>query len=262
MVELLKLVFERVPLHLSYFFQKVDNHSIQAPFAFSLYELISKPGFPEIKKIEDHRALLIRSGDTINYQTFGKKSSLPIDKRRKISAIVNSGISSQYKSRLLASLIKEFKCKVILELGSSLGINTAYLAEASPQGTVYTFEGHPGLCHLANGFFKQLNYDQVVLLEGNIDEKLPEVLNSITAVDFAFIDANHTSQGLLMYFNQLINRIHKKSIIVIDDIRWSKDMHRGWKEVVKNERVSHSYDMGDVGILFFQEGIKKQNYIV
>jgi len=255
-------LLERIPLYLNYFLLKVDEHSLQAPYAFSFYTgIIKNKNFTPIEKIENERLKLLKSQGEIAYQTFGIPSKLSKTSRSKISKIARSGISSLKKSLLLASIISELKPKTILELGTSLGINTCYLAETLAEGDIFTFEGNKDLIMYATDLFDKLNYQNIKLIEGNIDQTLTSVISKVSSIDLVFIDANHHSKSVLKYFDLLVGKAHSDSVFVFDDIRWSKDMYQAWLKIIQSADVSCSFDLGDIGIVTFEKNLSKQNYI-
>ena len=95
---------------------------------------------------------------------------------------------------------------------------------------------------------------------GEIDvTKLGE---DIERVDVAFIDANHTYVHTCEYFKVLANKVHEKSVIVVDDIHHSEEMERAWKEICADERVTSTMDLYQMGLVFFDPHYWKRNYIM
>ena len=99
-----------------------------------------------------------------------------------------------------------------------------YLASADFDSKVITMEGDPTLCKMARKTFKDNGFHNINVINGNIDSILAETVASVETLDFVFFDANHTKQATLNYFQTCLPKIHKNSIFVFDDIRWSADM--------------------------------------
>ena len=76
-----------------------------------------------------------------------------------------------------------------------------------------------------------MNLDNIKVVPGNIDQRLPEFLEGIDSIDFVIIDANHTERALLMYVDLLKTKLSPHGVMVIDDIRWSAEMYRAWKRL-------------------------------
>jgi predicted O-methyltransferase YrrM len=97
---------------------------------------------------------------------------------------------------------------------------------------------------------------------GNIDQTLPDVLKRLKQIDLVYIDANHRYEPTLRYFESLLPLLHEKSLVVIDDIHWSKEMNEAWDVIKDRTEVSLSIDLFEAGLLFFDPNIEKSDYIL
>lgn len=253
-------LLSRIPLYLSYYLNVTDEHSLHAPFIYKLYTQVIKGKKQPEPAIESFRNQLLQSGETIDYHTFGRQSSLGRKSRTRIASIARSGINNVGNSSLFIRLIKYFKCETIVELGTSLGINTAYLALANSNTQVYTFEGHNQLITKAKTIFNALGLNNIEIIEGNIDDTLDDFLKGVQKLDFILIDANHRKSSIINYYSAFIPKVHENSVMVIDDIRWNKEMYEVWKDIKARDEVSLSVDLMDLGLLFFNNGMKRQHY--
>ncbi len=246
----------------SYWLNAVDRHSLQAPFIFKFYtEVIRSDHTSKIDRIEKVRTSLLKSDGKVNLIDPGAGSLVIQQDIRNIKDIARSSTSQLKFSILLKNTISYFDFKCILELGTSFGINTLYMASCQ-ETHIHTIEGSPEIANVAKSSFKQANAQNISLHEGNIDHILPGLLKDLTKIDLVYMDANHTYEATIRYFEWLLPRLHSKSIVFIDDIYWSPGMKRAWKEIIDHPKVRMSIDIFDAGILFFQEGLQKQNYIL
>jgi predicted O-methyltransferase YrrM len=146
----------------------------------------------------------------------------------------------------------------IVELGTSLGVTTAYLAGVDTRDKVYTYEGCEAVANIAKENWKVLGMNNIECFIGAIDE---EVLKSgLERVDVAFVDANHTYQASMKYFDLLAEKTHEKSVVVMDDIHHSEEMERAWKDICADERVTSTIDLYQMGLVFFDKHYWKRNY--
>jgi adenosylhomocysteinase len=76
----------------------------------------------------------------------------------------------------------------------------------------------------------------------------------------AFIDANHTYEATLTYFNALASRVHEKSVVVVDDIHYNEDMEKAWKAICADERVTTTMDLYRMGLVFFDKHYWRKHY--
>ena len=244
----------------SHWLNAVNAHSLHAPFVYDFYVNTLKPDaqLDVFRQIEQHRIRLLSDHSPIRINSPGAPSRISQKRKRKISNIAKRGISQARYSRLLYRIAHRQEAKVIIELGTSLGINTLYLSASSPEATIYTFEGCEETAGVAKDMFEAWDYKNICLVEGNIDDTLPDLLNQIEEVDFAYLDANHRYAPTLSYFQSLLAKAHAKSIFALDDIHWSTAMAKAWKDIVKRPEVSLSLDLFELGIVFFRENQVKQ----
>jgi predicted O-methyltransferase YrrM len=240
----------------------VNEHSLHSPFLFNLYtKTIKKKTFLEdFNAIEQVRQQLIHSTQKIAVTQLGATSRVNNELIRPVSAIARKGITSAAISKLLFNLINDFECKNILELGTSFGINTMYMATNS-RVKVSTFEGCPNTADIAKNNFDVLGYANIELIIGNIDNTLTEFIHQSTGkIDLVFMDANHKLEPTVRYFNQLLKLCHHQSIIIIDDIYWSSEMTRAWEKLKNHPQVTTSVDLYTLGILFFRPELEKTHF--
>ena len=163
-------------------------------------------------------------------------------------------------SRLLHLCGSYINAKYVVELGTSLGINTRYLAQISTSTKVHTLEGAEPIFQLAAEHLNEL--DNVDSQMGNIDELLPILIDQLPQIDLAYIDANHTYDATMRYYNLLVQKKLPSTIIVVGDIHWSSGMEKAWKEIIGREEVTLSVDLFHCGLLFFLPVTEKQEYII
>ena len=155
------------------------------------------------------------------------------------------------------------KPNAVLEMGTSLGVTTCYLAQAMPHVKLVTMEGAPEVAKLAQSTFQHLGYSNIQLMVGNFNQSLPLYLNEIDQVGLVFIDGNHSYAPTMDYFNQLLSKSNHDSIFIFDDIHWSVEMENAWEAIKKEERVSLTIDLFYIGIVFLKkENKEKENFII
>jgi predicted O-methyltransferase YrrM len=181
---------------------------------------------------------------------------------KKVSAIARYGISTVNTCKLLCSLATIMKVKNCVELGTSLGLTTAYLSRALPKGHIWTFEGNLDLCRLARQNWNHLGCQNITMVPGAIDDNLGNVQKLVKKIDFAIVDANHTQAAMLRYYTKLRPLMSENSLIFFDDIRWSRAMYAGWKKACAQRDVPLSIELLKGGILVFAPGLIKQHYVL
>lgn len=250
----------QITSYVKYLLNAKDEHSIHAPFIFNLYTevICDENPFYVFEQLEGIRSILLKSNKTLNIEDWGAGKGGSY--KRKVSSIASSSLKNAKYAQLLFRLVNHFKPQQIIELGTSLGITTMYLAYPSKDSSVTTFEGSNEIASIAELNFKQLNLNHISLIRGNMDNTLTTLLKKINRVDFAFIDGNHSYAATINYFNNILNHTHPNSILVLDDIYWSKEMTKAWEEIKKNPKVSSTIDLYQLGIVFLNNDLTKQHF--
>ncbi len=182
--------------------------------------------------------------------------------RRRISSIARHSSGNPKYHRLLCRLARHFNPSVILETGTALGLGTLALALGAPRARVCTIEGDPALSARARQLFEKYSLRNITLVEGTFEEKLPEVLARERRIDMAFLDGHHEEEATLRYFGMLLPRLHAGSLVVVDDIHWSRGMQKAWEQICRYEQVSLKINLFRMGILFFDPSLPKRTLVV
>jgi len=239
----------------------VNEHSLHSPFLFNFYTHTIKRNIDheDFNAIEQLRTQLTQSQKKILVTQLGANSKVNNQKIRAVSDIARKGISPRNTSELLFKIIQEFDFTKIIELGTSLGINTLYMATKST-AVVYTFEGCAETSLIAQANFKTIGYSNIKQITGDLNLSLPDFCSQYSGkIDLAFIDANHQYEPTLTYFNLLLTISHSKSIIIIDDIYWSREMTSAWEKIKSHPQVTSTIDLYKLGIVFFRPELEKQH---
>jgi predicted O-methyltransferase YrrM len=244
---------------LTYWLDAVDEHSLHSPFYFDFYTGVVKAKSQDYASIESLRKKLLEDNRAIAVKDLGSKRHLT--NSRTLSSIARTSLSSPKFSAFFHRVIQKYDHKTVIELGTSLGINTLYLA-AKKDAKISTFEGSPELAAIAAITFDFAAAKNITLVEGDIDSTLPDFLQKHRKIDFAFIDANHTYAATMRYFRAILSKIHETSVIIIDDIHASGSMEKAWKEIISNDLVYGSADLFRCGALFFDPSLNKQHVIL
>jgi len=250
--------------YLTYLLKAKDEHSLHSPFLFDLYENIidSFAEYYKYKGIEAVREEMLLSDKIIEVTDLGAGSRISKSNTRKVSSIAKHAVKQDKYGKLLFRLVNHFKPKIILELGTSLGITTCYLATTHSENKVITFEGCPNISSIAKNNFKKLELKNITQIEGDFDEKLPNELAKLDSVDFVYIDGNHRKKSTLAYFRQILSKSNNDTILIFDDIHWSTGMEEAWEDVKSSKEVSITIDLFYLGIVFLRKEQVKQDFVL
>lgn len=246
------------------FAENGKGHGIHSPF---VYDLITKVlnddrEFYSFQPIEDCRKMLVNDKTEITIQDFGAGSRIEKSSVRSVAAIASTSLKPKKYGQLLFRLVDYFSPKTILELGTSLGITSAYLATANSNAKLITMEGSTAIAAIAAANFEQLGIKSALIITGNFDDSLVKTLENIELINFAFLDGNHRYEPTIRYFEQVFQKSDENTVIILDDIHWSKEMENAWEEIKKHHAVTLTVDLFYVGLVFFRKEQKEKQHFV
>ena len=242
-----------------------NGHGIHSPFVFDFIKnvLNDKRKYDSYHKIEKLRKELLHDNRVIEVEDFGAGSLAVPYKQKKISHITKSFLKSKKFAQLLFRIAQYYKPKTIIELGTSLGITTSYLASANKTSNTFTLEGSKNTAAIAQENFAKLGLQNINLIQGNFDDRLPGLLSEIQKADLAFVDGNHRKVPTLQYFRQFLQQSTDQSVFIFDDIHWSAEMEEAWKEIQQHPAVTLTIDLFFIGLVFLRKDFKaKQHFVI
>jgi predicted O-methyltransferase YrrM len=250
------------------YYLKASNgkgHGAHSPFVFDFITnvLNDDRAFYAFKNIEKVRTKLLQNNTVLQVDDFGAGSKIGLTKERTIKEIASSSLKPKKYAQLLFKIVNYYQPQTILELGTSLGVTTAYLASANANALVTTMEGSSQVSNIATTNFTILELKNITQIQGNFDNTLPETVSKLTKIDLAFLDGNHRYQPTLNYFQTILPKVTNESIIILDDIHWSKEMEQAWNEIKNHPSVTLSIDLFFIGMVFFKQEFKgKQHFTI
>jgi predicted O-methyltransferase YrrM len=249
------LAFRRKAFHL---------HGIHSPFVYQLAErVLSHRGvFYTFESIEQERKKLLQNHELLQVTDFGAGSTKLKSNQRKVSEIAATSLKTEKLAQLIFRLVNYLQPQQSLELGTSLGITSAYVAAACRDGKLTTLEGCPQIVEHAGQIFENLQLHNIRQVVGNFDHTLEKALSEMPRIDFAFIDGNHREEPTLRYFRAIAQKCHNGSVVVVDDIYWSREMNRVWKQIQKEPGVTVTIDLFHLGLVFFRTEQAKEAFYI
>jgi len=250
--------------YLSFYLTASNNkgHGIHSPFVFEFITKVlnDKTTYPEYDTVEKLRGILLHDETVLSVDDYGAGSAKHKTATRTVASIAANAAKPPRFGQLLYRMVKYYRPESIVELGTSLGLSTSYLSLAGPGSKIITMEGAPSVAARARQNFERLNFNNIAIIEGNFDLTLASVLSQLRQVDFAFVDGNHRREPTERYFKQLLPVIHNNSILIFDDIHWSREMEQAWETIIQNSVVRCSVDLFFTGILFFRQEFKEKQH--
>jgi predicted O-methyltransferase YrrM len=256
------MVLQFVSDYLKHRLTSKSRHGTHSPFVYKLvdeviYDFNVKTDYLEI---EEQRKKLLHDDAIITVTDLGAGSHLNKNRTKKVKEIAKNALKSPRLAQLIYRLAKDTAPANLLELGTCLGLTTAYLSKACPEAEIVTIEGCPETAKKAYENFQDLELENIELQVGNFDELLPRVIDEANRLDFVYIDGNHRKDATLNYFNWCLPKVHEDTLLIFDDIYWSKGMKEAWEEIKSYPEVTVTVDLFWIGLVYFKKGQAKEHF--
>ena len=250
----------RVKIYLEYRSRAVNQYGLHSPFLFEFYKVCFRPSFKhDFPSISELRKNLRKNETKVKITDFGAGSLVFKSKLRKVSDMFSSAAISKKQGELLHRVVSYFKAETILEFGTHLGLSSAYMAIDS-KTRIITLEGCSSTAAIALHNHEKLGLENIIVEVGSFQKSLPSILLSLKNIDLAYIDGNHSYEGTMWNFEQVLPKTNDHSILIFDDINWSPEMKKAWDEIISKPEISLSINCYKFGLVFFRKGVEKQHF--
>ncbi len=156
--------------------------------------------------------------------------------------------------QFLSILIQSIKAQNVLEVGTSNGYSTIWLAAALKEtgGKLITLEFDPKRAEEAQVHLREVGFDNIV--EVRVGDALDEIPKCDAVFDLVFLDAEKDEYR--RYLELALPNIRSGGLIVADDTVTMRDEMPDYVEFVFNTPMLHSVDipLDDGVILSYKVG--------
>ncbi|MGL5273104.1 MAG: hypothetical protein ACRC8J_06435 [Phocaeicola sp.] len=139
---------------------------------------------------------------------------------------------------MLFRLVNYYQPRTLIEVGVGNGSSMNYMRAANKKMESTTLKG------------RDVNY------------MLPRL--DRTLVEYQKLDCLHI--GHTPYYKEAFELalpyVTTNSLFIVGGIHDSKEKRRWWREIQKDKRVGITFDLYDVGLVFFDMGRHKQHYVI
>lgn len=208
------------------------------------------------------RKQLLKDVSVLKASSYGAGSKVSGSETRRVCDLVRWSSATVSKGEFLSYLANWVSAKSILELGTCLGFSSMYLALSDRSAKVYTVEASSDYLGRARQNFDWMKIDNIETVCGRFDDVLPDLLNRVETFDMVYIDGNHQEEPTYRYFKSVLSNCHNRSVIVFDDIYWSKGMTNAWERIVADDEVTLSLDFFNLGVVFVNKALQKEHFVV
>jgi predicted O-methyltransferase YrrM len=227
---------------------------VHSPWLFSLLVNMRSSAFNHTD-IEALRSKLKANSAPVPCVDFGAGSK---GSTTTVSGIARRSLKRPKHARALAALAQHIESEAVLELGTSLGLTSAYISRHTTALT--TAEGNPHIRALALSNWRQLSVQNVRSFEGEFEQIWEGFADS--TYDLIFIDGNHRGEALMRYAKKSLSMLQPNGVLVCDDIHWSLDMEQAWNDLCSMPEWTVQLDAFEWGLLTRNQALKREHVCI
>lgn len=236
-------IFFRLKSYCLYYWRARNNHYLHSPFVFEWYKLIRSYIQVDIK-INEFRSNLKENTKGFNFTNNENEIVKTIVSKRYSS----TSIDHKY-GQILLNTSRYIGANHFIELGTSLGVSAAYMALSRCEIKGQSIDFNPNSIQIANELFQEYNIQNVQFHCGKFEDVLPQLLVEKN-IDLVYIDGDHSYEATIHNLNLIRPFLNDKSVVILDDIRWSEDMFSAWEEIIQYSEFNYTIDFGRIGLIF------------
>lgn len=169
------------------------------------------------------------------------------------STASSAGSYPEEINRLLFRLANYAHPEVIVEVGTGSGLSACAMAIAHILGQCITISERGGIDDVVSAF------SQIVVEEGDEVDCFCQIANRLGTIEMLHVAHTEHYQEVVDY---ALKHVCDRTLFVIEGIRDSKEKQDWWKSLQSCKPVSVSYDIGNLGLLFFDKHRHKTAYWV
>lgn len=244
--------------YIKYFFKSKHwrGYGVHSPYMFYLVTMIieDRNSFYRFSQIENMRKVLKNTTKTLMVGNEGEKKEV------KISSLLKQGSISPSYDQLLFRLSRYFHPKNILEIGTTIGLSTMYMAAPDSTCNVYTVEKDAGISSLARLNFKRAEFSNIKVLNENVSSPVVTDLIKTNQIDLYYFGRKASDEDVRCVLECTTNRYSSSTVIMISDIYKTKEREILWNEMKQIKGVRVCLELFFYGILIFNEDLQPQSY--
>jgi predicted O-methyltransferase YrrM len=244
---------------LKFYWHAVTKYQLHSPFVFELANAVLEDDrwYYAFRDVERVRGKMLESAVKLEVTDFGTGKT---KRHASVRQVVRQSSSSPRQGQMLFRLANWASPKTMLELGTSLGVGTMYLASGMRSARFVTLEGCADFAQVARTNLEILDLKNVEVVAGGFEKTLPQVLQNLQKLDFVFLDGNHRPEPTLRYFESCLPFSHEKTVFVFDDAYWSPDMTQAWEQIKQHPRVTSTVDFFDLSLAFINPEFREKQH--
>jgi predicted O-methyltransferase YrrM len=194
------------------------------------------------------------------FYAYGNIERLRLKMLQGSSETMTEDLALQQKKfgQLLFRMVDYYAPASIIELGTSSGFTTLYLASANAGTPIVTTDTE--ISEQALQRFTDLQLNHIKTIKGEKISALSTAITQLGRADLVFIGDNQEPDEMLQHFHQLLPALHSGSMLIFNGIHRSREIEQAWKQIQTHASVTLTVDLFFIGIVLFRKENKAQQH--
>jgi predicted O-methyltransferase YrrM len=163
---------------------------------------------------------------------------------------------------LLFRLTVYLRPKSILQVGTSLGLSSLFLASTRPGLRCFALEPVAQIAAVTRMICERADLTAVTVRTGHYADMLPDVLHTMETIDLLYLNGRYEHiEDARQVWALCLPFLEDNAVIVCEGLRRASIRHL-WKELCAHPQVTATIDLFSLGIAFVSPKLHKKNYVV
>ncbi|MCK9311737.1 MAG: hypothetical protein M0P26_05615 [Bacteroidales bacterium] len=183
-------------------------------------------------------------------------------KKRFNKHSIFSPLKKAHSGQIIFRIIQDAKFKTLLELGTSSGIETQYMAFANQKARCISVTDSDESAAVAQKGFQIQGLKQIELHLLKSEEMPETIIDKLENLDFVLFNKIADPQKYQDLFRKCLCKRENGSIFVFMNMHESPCKTQAWENIRTHQEVQVSIDLFDLGIILFNPELEKKNYVI
>jgi len=236
--------------------QRGSGHGIHSPYLYRFVTVVLNTSWPfyAFDEIESFREAAEEADEQANLSP-RKPSFWPLRQKWR-----TSHKTEKAANRDIFRIVQDLQPETMLEIGTTNGISTLYMAKACPSARCLCIPEESKNRDRAAETFDKYGLNTIELHQKTDVQLICEDTAMVNRIDLVVFSATAQQSKRLEEFKYCLKKAHANSIFIVRQIHQTPENEKTWKILRQQPEVVVSIDLYEIGILLFRPELIKKHY--